>query len=77
MKFTIKHGNIAAVQYVTLPDGEIVTVTNAKDGSEEILPILPEAVQDLINKQFEVVFSLPYNERESFVKNSIPFYVEV
>ena len=44
-KYTITHGSIAAVQYVTLPDGSKVTVTDAKDGSERDLPKLPLEVQ--------------------------------
>jgi hypothetical protein len=40
-KYTITHGSIAAVQYITLPDGSKVTVTDAKDGSERDLPKLP------------------------------------
>jgi len=73
MKYTIKHGSIAAVQYVTLPDGKTVSVTDSKD--DPTLPKLPLEVQAAVNRQFGIVFSLPYNARESFVKNSIPFEV--
>jgi len=40
-KYTITHGSIASVQYVTLPDGQKVIVTDAQDGSEKELPKLP------------------------------------
>jgi hypothetical protein len=77
-KYTIRHGSIAAVQYVKChSDGVEVAVTDAKDGSEIALKNLPLAVQAAVNRQFGIVFSLPYASREDFVKNSIPFDVEV
>jgi hypothetical protein len=75
-KYTIRHGSIAAVQYVKCPDGVEVAVTDAKDGSEIALKNLPLAVQAAVNRQFGIVFSLPYASRDVFVKNSIPFEVE-
>ena len=76
-KYTITHGSIAAVQYVTLPDGNKVIVTDARDGSEIELPKLPLEVQAVVNRQFEVIFALPYDSRQGFIDNSIPFEVEV
>jgi hypothetical protein len=76
-KYTITHGSIAAVQYVTLPDGNRVTVTDARDGSEIELPRLPVAVQAAVNRQFGTIFALPYDSRQAFIDNSIPFEVEV
>ena len=76
-KYTIAHGSIAAVQYVTLPDGNRVTVTDARDGSEIELPRLPVAVQAAVNRQFGTIFALPYDSRQAFIDNSIPFDVEV
>jgi len=76
-KYTITHGSIAAVQYVTLPDGSKVTVTDAKDGSERDLPKLPLEVQAAVNRQFGTIFALPYDSRQGFIDNSIPFDVEV
>lgn len=76
-KYTITHGSIAAVQYVTLPDGNKVIVTDARDGSERELPKLPLEVQSAVNRQFGTIFSLPYDSRQSFIDNSIPFDVEV
>jgi len=77
MKYIIKHGSIASIQYVTFPYGEIVSVTDATDGSEIILPVLPLPVQAAINRQFGIVFSLPYEMRQAFIDNSIPFEIEV
>lgn len=75
--YTIKHGSIAAVQWVTLPDGKEISVTDAKDGSEVTLPSLPLEVRAAVNRQFGIVFALPYASREQFVQNSVPFTVEV
>ena len=76
-KYTITHGSIAAVQYVVLPDGSQVTVTYAKDGSEWELKYLPLEVQAAVNRQFGTIFALPYDSRQAFIDNSIPFDVEV
>lgn len=76
-KYTITHGSIAAVQYVTLPDGDKVIVTDARDGSETELPKLPFEVQAAVNRQFEAIFALPYDSRQAFIDNSTPFEVEV
>jgi hypothetical protein len=76
-RYTITHGSIAAVQYVTFPGGEKVTVTYALDGSEMELPKLPLEVQAAVNRQFGTIFALPYDSRQAFIDNSIPFDVEV
>jgi hypothetical protein len=76
-KYTITHGSIAAVQYVTYPGGSKVTVTYALDGSEKELPKLPLEVQAAVNRQFGTIFALPYDSRQAFIDNSIPFDVEV
>jgi chromosome condensin MukBEF MukE localization factor len=76
-KYIITHGSIASVQYVTLPDGNKVIVTDARDGSEIELPKLPLKVQASVNRQFGLIFALPYDSRQAFIDNSIPFEVEV
>lgn len=73
--YTITHGSIAAVQYVTKPDGAIVYVTDSKDDLD--LPRLPLEVRAAVNRQFGIIFSLPYEQRQKFIDNSIPFEVEV
>jgi hypothetical protein len=75
--YTIRHGSIAALQWVTLPDGMEVSVTDSKDGSEWRLPRLPLEVQAAVNRQFGTIFALPYGMREQFIKDSVPFTVEV
>jgi uncharacterized lipoprotein YbaY len=76
-RYTITHGSIAAVQYVTLPNNDKVTVTYALDGSERELPKLPLEVQAAVNRQFGTIFALPYDSRQAFIDNSISFDVEV
>lgn len=75
MKYKIKHGSIAAVQYVTLPDGREITVTDASD--EPNMRFLPLNVKAAVNRQFGIIFSLPYASRQAFIDNSIPFEIEV
>jgi hypothetical protein len=38
---------------------------------------LPLEVQAAVNKQFGTIFALPYDSRQGFIDNSIPFDVEV
>lgn len=75
MKYTISHGSIAAIQYVTTPDGARVTVVGETDEHQPEFEALPLAVRAAVNRQFGAVFSLPVSQRENFVKNSIPFEV--
>jgi len=75
MKYTIKHGAIAACQYVTLPNGETLAVSDSPD--EPNLKHLPLEVRAAVNRQFGVIFSLPYGMRQAFIDESIPFDVEV
>ena len=75
MKYTIKHGSISAVQFVTMPNGKQITVSDSKD--EPNLRVLPLKVIEAINRQFGIVFSLPYENREQFIQNSIAFEIDV
>jgi len=75
-RYTITHGSIAAVQYVTLPDGRRITVTDSQEPDPD-KDALPLPVLAAINRQFGIVFSLPYERRQAFIENSIPFNVEV
>lgn len=73
--YTIRHGSIAALQWVTLPDGSEVSVTDGRDDCT--LPRLPLEVQAAVNRQFGIIFALPYGMREQFIRDSVPFTVEV
>jgi hypothetical protein len=85
MTYTIKHGRIAALQYITTPEGETLTAVymseakqpevNREGHGANIWHTLPLPIQAAINRQFGIVFSLPYAARENFVLSSIPFEV--
>ena len=74
--YKIKHGSIAAVQYVTHPDGKTVTVTDSKEPDRD-KDSLPLPVLAAVNRQFGIIFSLPYEMRQGFIDESIPFEIEV
>jgi hypothetical protein len=76
MKYTIRHGSIAALQYVTLPDGKMIAVTDSKEPDRE-KDALPIPVLAAVNRQFGTIFALPLNRRQAFINNSIPFDVEI
>jgi hypothetical protein len=87
-KYTITHGSIAAIQYIKtdgqrdihaiyqsenkLPEAYLVG-----DMSKDIWDILPLEVQSFVNRQFGIIFILPYESRQDFIDNSIPFEIEV
>jgi hypothetical protein len=75
MKYTIKHGAIAACQYVILPNGKELSISDSPE--EPNLKHLPIEVIAAINRQFGIVLSLPYGMRQAFIDNSIAFDVEV
>jgi hypothetical protein len=75
MKYTIRHGSIAAVQHVATPEGREVTVTDSNEDPHKWN--LPLEVQAAVNRQFGIIFALPYERRQGFIDNSIPFDVEV
>lgn len=76
MKYIIKHGSIAACQIVVLPSGREVVVTDSKepDRNKDSLPL---EVLAQVNRQFGIIFSLPYASRQAFIDNSVPFEIEV
>lgn len=76
MKYTIKHGSIAAVQYVTDPAGRTFAVTDSKEPDRD-KDTLPTPVLAAVNRQFGIIFALPLNRRQAFIDNSIPFDVEI
>ena len=54
MIYKIEHGSIAAIQFVTMPNGKKITVSDSKD--EPNLRYLPLEVKEIINRQFGIVF---------------------
>lgn len=75
--YTITHGSIAAIQYITTPDGQKITAVGGTQEPQPSFEALPLSVRAAVNRQFGIVLSLPYNQRQAFIDNSIPFCVEV
>ena len=86
MNYKIEHGRIAALQYITTPTGEKLRAIHMGEENKTVVHpesgggvnywnSLPLPVQAAINRQFGIVFALPYASRENFVLNSIPFEV--
>ncbi len=75
MKYTIRHGSIAAVQHVTMPNGDVWDITDSQEDPDKWK--LPVEVQAAVNRQFGIIFALPYGRRQAFIDNSVPFEVEV
>lgn len=75
MKYTIKHGSIAALQYVITPEGKELSIVDTKEYQPNF-EALPLSVRAAVLRQFGIVFSLPYAERQGFIDNSIPFEVQ-
>lgn len=75
-KYIVKHSSIASVQYVTDPHGHTFSVTDSKepDPNKDNLPL---PVLAAVNRQFGIIFSLPYEQRQNFIDSSIPFEVFV
>lgn len=86
-KYRIRHGNIAALLYVTLDNDpkeyEFVYVsgqqqpTRAVAGFWPLFDDLPLEVRAAINRQFGQVFSLPLEQRGAWVRAQVPFDIEV
>jgi hypothetical protein len=76
MKYIVKHGSIAACQIVVLPDGREVRVTDSKE-PDRAKDGLPLEVLAQVNRQFGIIFSLPYASRQAFIDNFVPFEIEV
>jgi len=87
MKYTIKHGSIAACQQVTDENGkgfdliylrDSVTVEGVRGTEQDGVNrfnALPIEVRAAVNMQFGIVFSLPIEQRGEFCKNSQSFSV--
>ena len=85
MIYEIKPSNVASMLYVTTPEGFVVCCFDNNEAYHEgnmsgdgklWWESLPLEVRAAVNKQFGIVFSLPYNQRDDFLKSSVPFLVE-
>lgn len=75
-QYIIEHGSIASVQYVTTPAGVRVTVVGETNEPQPDFDSLPLPVRAAVNRQFGQIFSLPYEKRQAFIDNSVPFSVQ-
>ncbi len=86
MKYTIKQSRIAAVIYVSDENGWIWDCVFMSDGKPAEInrrgdsvnrpDDLPLSVRAAVNRQFSILFSLPYAARAATVENSQAFSVE-
>lgn len=82
MRYTLKPGSIAAVQYLETEDGQIFDAIFMAEGKPaEVHPrgtvrnvahTLPLPVLARINRNFGVMFALPYERRQSAIDSAIP-----
>lgn len=89
MRYTIKPGSIAAVQYIQCEDGrEWDAVYVAEDKAVDITQrrtsptqpkdsALPVPVVAAVNKQFGMMFSLPYERRQALIDNTLPLEINI
>jgi len=83
MTYLIRYGSIAAVQYVTLPDGSTATAVYINpivmdvslDSTGRAAP-LPFDVLAELTRRFDEVFAVPAEEREPIVRRMQPVTVE-
>ena len=74
MKYTIKHGKIAAICNVDFDLGncQLIYVSEADSLNDTYSDIkaktLPKQVQDFVKQQFDAVFNVGLFEREAFIK---------
>lgn len=84
MTYIIRYGSIAAVQYVTLPDGSTATAVYRAERTPPEFSLdasgrrvsLPLAVRDEIDRRFDEVFAVPVEEREPIVRRMQPVVME-
>lgn len=87
MKYTIKHGAIAGLQYVYTEDGQAPCAA-VYMGPENLDPndktvwrttydrTMPIEVQAVVNRNFGVLFSVPVGRRENLIRTIQPTVVE-
>ena len=76
MRYTIEHGSIASVQYVTDEYGNKIAIVGGTSEHQPEFDALPLAVRSAVNRQFGTVFALPLTRRQEFIDNSTHFTVE-
>jgi hypothetical protein len=79
MKYTIKPGSIAAVQYVESEDNRRWTAVYLADGKQHEITdaagrhaTLPMPVLAAINRNFGMMFSVPVERRQALIDATVP-----
>lgn len=82
MRYTLKPGSIAAIQYLETEDGQIFDAIFLAEGKpsevhrrgsmRNVADTLPLPVLTRINRNFGVMFSLPYGRRQSAIESAVP-----
>ena len=82
MKYTLKPGSIAAVQYLETEEGQVYDAIFMADGkpaevhlrgiTRNISHTLPLSVLARINRNFGVMFALPYGSRQAALDSAVP-----
>lgn len=83
MTYLIRYGSIAAVQYITLPDGSTATAVYVSHRTMDVsldstgrACQLPMGVMLALQKRFQEVFAVVASEREPIVRRMQPVMVE-
>lgn len=86
MQYTIKPSSIAAIQYIETNDGQIFDAIFMSAGKpaevhprgtiKNIAATMPLPVLAAVNRNFGVMFALPYDKRQSLIDSFVPEIVE-
>lgn len=82
MKYTLKPGSIAAVQHLEAEDGQVFDAIFMAEGKpaevhprgavRNIADTLPLPVLARINRNFGVMFAIPYERRQFAIDSAVP-----
>ena len=82
MKYTLKPGSIAAVQYLETEEGQIYDAIFMAEGKPaevhmrgvtgNVANTLPMEVLARVNRNFGIMFALPYDKRQGLIDSTIP-----
>lgn len=86
MKYTIYPGSIASIQTIQTDNGKLYSAIYMADTkqpeiypdgnlSKNIADKFPVQVRAAVNRYFGGIFSLPYDKRQNFINNSVPFTI--
>lgn len=86
MRYTIRHGAIASIQYIETDDGQIFDAIFLSEGKpaeihprgimKNVAASMPVEVLATVNRNFGTMFALPYERRQGLIDNFVPEIVE-